>query len=526
MAEVTGAQIDALNDAINGLATKISGGGGTGGTGGGGGGGADPGVFKGAKDLAAGMATGTAQIRDFGKALPMGLLGKFGTALQNGGLAVIDYVVGTKKEFEGLSKVGAGLGGDLGLLQVTAAETRMSLPEFSKMIKSNSTLLTQFGGGMSDGIDKFAKLSDAMFKGDNAPINTFMRLGMTIEESNEFMLQTLAVNQRSARFRNMSEAAQLKQAQEYAKNLDLVSKLTGKNAKELQKEADSRMQEGDINATLRLRERQGAEGATQAFQAIQGNLSQGGGGGGGGAAPKLNGQTMNLGGPIDSQTAMFASLNPKTAAMAKELDRISKDTTISADQRRKLMDAKSKELIAAAAQESQSTQNLQIARTAAVTEAGAIAAGSLQEMDKIINAIGAQADKIGVSLTETGGHFTAFNSLMAKLQTEQDKQVADSGQATAAMRAVTETQQAIANTSSAVRVAMGKQLQSNETIGKAFSDVADSLEKAKLPERFDNLADALSRFATVENLKTESTTGDEKKRFRGGKMLARKIKDP
>ena len=51
-------------------------------------------------------------------------------------------------------------------------------------------------------------------------------------------------------------------------------------------------------------------------------------------------------------------------------------------------------------------------------------------MDKIINAIGAQADKIGVSLTETGGHFTAFNSLMAKLQTEQDKQVADSGQAT------------------------------------------------------------------------------------------------
>ena len=54
--------------------------------------------------------------------------------------------------------------------------------------------------------------------------------------------------------------------------------------------------------------------------------------------------------------------------MAKELDRISKDTTISADQRRKLMDAKSKELIAAAAQESQSTQNLQIARTAAVTK--------------------------------------------------------------------------------------------------------------------------------------------------------------
>ena len=60
--------------------------------------------------------------------------------------------------------------------------------------------------------------------------------------------------------------------------------------------------------------------------------------------------------------------------------------------------------------------------------AGAIAAGSITvKMDKIINAR-AQADKIGVSLTETGGHFTAFNSLMAQVTTaEQDKQVADPG---------------------------------------------------------------------------------------------------
>ena len=52
------------------------------------------------------MATGTAKIRDFGKAIPLGMLGSFGTTLTNAGLAIIDYVVGTKQEFEGLAKVG------------------------------------------------------------------------------------------------------------------------------------------------------------------------------------------------------------------------------------------------------------------------------------------------------------------------------------------------------------------------------------------------------------------------------------
>ena len=66
---------------------------------------------------------------------------------------------------------------------------------------------------------------------------------------------------------------------------------------------------------------------------------------------------MNLGGSLSEANSYVYVPNSKLFAMAKELDRISKDTTISADQRRKLMDAKSKELIAAAAQESRTTQH-------------------------------------------------------------------------------------------------------------------------------------------------------------------------
>ena len=498
MAEVTGAQIDALTSALEKLEGKLASGGGSPAPG------INPnkndgGVTKNLKDLAGGVATGTAKIRDFGKAIPLGMLGSFGTTLTNAGLAIIDYVVGTKQEFEGLAKVGAGLTGDLGQLQMTAAETRMSLPQFAKMVKNNSTLLSQFGGGMTDSVKKFGALSNAMFKGEQAPINTFMRLGMTIEESNEFMLQALAVNQRSARFRQMREIDQLRTAEEYAKNLNLISKLTGKNAKEIQKEADARMNEGDINATLRLREREGAKGSTEAFQAIQGDLALLPA-----ATQKLLKQQFNLGAPIDEQTQYYASLNPKTAALVKQMDQINKDTSLSAKERKKRSVELMKEITATAAMEADSTQNLRIARTAAVTDAGAIAASSIQEMDKLINAIGQHADDLGVKLGETGGYFKVFNSLMTDLQTEQNKQLSDSESTTAAMRAVTESQQAIANASSAVRGAMGKQLQGNEDITEALGKVADTLEKAKLATRLDNLGDALGSINTKLNKMAEA----------------------
>tara|TARA_A100001035_G_scaffold142218_1_gene111761 strand:- start:662 stop:2632 length:1971 start_codon:yes stop_codon:yes gene_type:complete len=500
VAEVTGAQIDALTKALEKLEGKLASGGSSTSTLGLANKN-DGGVTKNLKDLAGGVATGTAKIRDFGKAIPLGMLGTFGNTLTNAGLAIIDYVVGTKQEFEGLAKVGAGLTGDLGELQMTAAETRMSLPQFAKMVKNNSTLLSQFGGGMTDSVKKFGALSDAMFKGEQAPINTFMRLGMTIEESNEFMLQALAVNQRSARFRQMEEIDQLRAAEEYAKNLNIISKLTGKNAKEIQKEADARMNEGDINATLRLREREGAKGSTEAFQAIQGDLALLPA-----ATQKLLKQTFNLGGPIDEQTSYYASLNPKTAALVKQMDQINADTSLSAKERKKRSVELMKEITAAAAMEADSTQNLRIARTAAVTDAGAIAASSIQEMDKLINAIGQHADDLGIKLGETGGYFKVFNSLMTDLQTEQNKQLSDSESSTAAMRAVTESQQAIANASSAVRGAMGQQLQDNKTITEALDTVADTLDKAKLATKFENLSEALGKINTRINQIAEAET--------------------
>ena len=259
------------------------------------------------------------------------------------------------------------------------------------------------------------------------------------------------------------------------------------------------MNEGDINATLRLREREGAKGSTEAFQAIQGDLALLPA-----ATQKLLKQQFNLGAPIDEQTQYYASLNPKTAALVKQMDQINKDTSLSAKERKKRSVELMKEITATAAMEADSTQNLRIARTAAVTDAGAIAASSIQEMDKLINAIGQHADDLGVKLGETGGYFKVFNSLMTDLQTEQNKQLSDSESTTAAMRAVTESQQAIANASSAVRGAMGKQLQGNEDITEALGKVADTLEKAKLATRLDNLGDALGSINTKLNKMAEA----------------------
>ena len=90
------------------------------------------------------------------------MLDLLGTTLTNAGLAIIDYVVGTKQEFEGLARVGAGLTGDLDTT-MTAAETPCP-NQFAKMVKTTVHCCPQFGGGMTDSVKKFGVSSDAMFQ--------------------------------------------------------------------------------------------------------------------------------------------------------------------------------------------------------------------------------------------------------------------------------------------------------------------------------------------------------------------------
>ena len=180
--------------------------------------------------------------------------GEFSGAL--GGM--IGYIENTNDVFQSLSKVGAGFDADLGALRASAALTRMPLDQFAGMIAQNTTELAGFSGGVNAGAKRFTQLSYAMF--DSNLIENFMDLGMTVEESNDFLMKNMAFDRRRARLENMTDQQQVQSALDLAKSMDVMAKITGKSVQDQQDNMTDRMREGATQAKLRLLEKQGIKG--------------------------------------------------------------------------------------------------------------------------------------------------------------------------------------------------------------------------------------------------------------------------
>ena len=147
-----------------------------------------------------------------------------------GGL--VGYIENTNDVFQSLSKVGAGFDADLGMLRAAAAETRMPLDMFAGMIQNNTAELAGFSGGVNAGAKRFRALSKSMF--DSNLIENFMDLGMTVEESNDFLMRNMAMDRRRARLQGMTDQQQVQSALELAKSMDVMAKITGKSVQEQQ----------------------------------------------------------------------------------------------------------------------------------------------------------------------------------------------------------------------------------------------------------------------------------------------------
>lgn len=446
--------------------------------GGGGGGGGDQGGYQKLKNAASGAAeaagdltgallTGKADINTFGKAFStVGKgFGPFGKALGGGAQAITAYITQSAEAFRDMSKVGVSLGGDLGEFQVRAAQTRMPLEQFGKLVKNNAADLAAFGGSASRGTRRFAELSQAMFEG--GAIDGFMRLGMTIEESNEFLMDYTAMSRRSARFQQMNAQQQAASAAEMAKQFDIVAKLTGKNAKELKDEVMERQNAGATQAKLRLLEKQGVAGAVDAYNAAQTGLQSGPA-----VLRNLMDDLLQTGVPMSEATANFAATNKEAYALAKQAAEATKAGNVEEAQRL------SEQAAAAALEYANSEQGLRLASLAQVSDIAQGQATALEETGKVIDAMAETAKRMGTTLNEAGASAEVFKTMLQDLAAEQTTQVEASGKAQAALKAVTEVEQGIANLSSNIRQGAGTILSDGDAVTNALSGLADSINES------------------------------------------------
>ena len=502
MAEVTGEQIEALTRAIGGLEEKLSGGGG---------GGQQQGdnstntsrlstqIASASTGFIGAMATGTQTLSGLAKETGkvMSVLPGLGGALSSLTVETVKYLERSQASFNALAKSGAGFNGNLGELNRAAAATRLPLDQFTKMVGANTQNLTALGGGVNEGARRFAELSNEMFEG--GAIDGFMALGMTLEESNDFLMDSIALQRRSGRFQQMNDAERVKSAMEMAKSFDTLSKLTGKQAKDIKNELMERQNAGATQAKLRLLEKQGVAGATEAYNAAQKGLA-----GGPAVLRNLMDDLIQTGVPMSEATANFAATNKEAFALAKQAAEATKrgDTEEAA--------RLSEQAAAKALEYANSEQGLRLATLSQVSDIAKGQADALEEVGATIDALNENAKKMAGATGELATTAESYANLIKKMAADTENQVALQDKQQQALKFMNEAQQGIANSSKVIRDGLAGTIETNDTFTKALGNAAKSLDKNLGAEQLNHLGEFFAKLNSYEIKEEEASnvTGD------------------
>ena len=151
-------------------------------------------------------------------------------------------------QYQSLTKSGVHFNGNLAQLTLSSTAAGLSVKEMAKLVGSNSEALAGFGASAGDGLQQFLKNLTVMRTDGNKYGMQLRNLGMTHEEIGEAMIEVQRMDMMSGRKRGVRDATIQEATAKYAKDLDLLAKLTGKNADELKKSQAAMARQGDFKA--------------------------------------------------------------------------------------------------------------------------------------------------------------------------------------------------------------------------------------------------------------------------------------
>lgn len=180
------------------------------------------------------------------------------------------------KSYQGLSKIGAAGEANtdsiLKMAQQFGVVSDKQLPQFTQMLTQNSETLAKFGGTAAQGVKTFADISENI---QRTGIQTqFLNMGMSIESinagtANYLKQQTLsgAAMQRAGEDQKAYTARMAAGAEDYIKQMDIMSKLTGKSAEALQKENEELLMNEQYSLHERELQQKIAKGGQEGLEA-------------------------------------------------------------------------------------------------------------------------------------------------------------------------------------------------------------------------------------------------------------------
>lgn len=152
------------------------------------------------------------------------------------------------ESYRSLTQAGVNFGGSLTDLRVAAANTYMTMSQFTQMISQNGDTLVRLGGSANEGAKAFVNLSRSINSGKLG--DNLRALGFTSEQINQSLLNYIALTGGRSKA-ELSNVESIKSGTiAYLEQLDRLASITGKNREEQEKIHKQAMFEADVQATM------------------------------------------------------------------------------------------------------------------------------------------------------------------------------------------------------------------------------------------------------------------------------------
>jgi hypothetical protein len=178
--------------------------------------------------------------------------------------------------YQALSKF--GLAASDGMAGVADAAQRLGygldevgLQNFTKLMADSSTTLAKLGGSAVEGRKRFLELATIV----RSSAGTELRmLGMSVEEINETTADYIKLQTRLGFAQNMSTEQMRKGAVDFARELDILAKLTGEQKDQLRSTMEQAQNEQRFRARLELLRRQGDNATAKNIQFLNATVAK------------------------------------------------------------------------------------------------------------------------------------------------------------------------------------------------------------------------------------------------------------
>jgi hypothetical protein len=151
---------------------------------------------------------------------------------------VIAYQEQLLSFFQQITMNGASFSGSLNAMKAAATRSYMSMQDFATIIRDNSETFATMGGIVTGGVNKFVEIQNKMLGPRSEYANIMYGMGYTAKTAGDMLAHYMRIQGTMNKEGIESNEAIIKGTVSAAKELDILSQLTGKNNLDLKKKAE------------------------------------------------------------------------------------------------------------------------------------------------------------------------------------------------------------------------------------------------------------------------------------------------